>query len=128
MLIRHGVPGWIAALAVAALLVPAAAFAQEVEAETEPRRIEVTILGMSCPFCAYGVEQKLKRVEGVEDLEVDLKTGIATLILAEGADVSNATLKETVEEAGFEVAAIERTFESEHPDLEPQARGGDGES
>ncbi len=84
----------------------------------DPRQIEVTILGMSCPFCAYGVEQKLKRLAGVAELEVVLETGIATLRLEEGADISNELLQRTVKEAGFEAAKITRNFESEFPDFE----------
>ena len=84
----------------------------------DPRQIEVTILGMSCPFCAYGVEQKLKRLEGVVELEVVLETGLATLRLEADADVSNELLLETVKEAGFEAAKIVRNFESEFPDFE----------
>ncbi|MFQ6046978.1 MAG: heavy-metal-associated domain-containing protein [Gemmatimonadales bacterium] len=86
--------------------------------ETPLRQIEVTILGMSCPFCAYGVEQKLKKLDGVEDLEVVLETGLATLTMGEGADISNQLLQETVKDAGFEVAKIARNFESEYPDFE----------
>ncbi len=95
---------------------PELAAQQQAEAEApEPRQIEVTILGMSCPFCAYGVEQKLKKLEGVEDLEVVLETGIATLTLEDGADLSNDLLKETVKKAGFEAAKIVRNFESAFP-------------
>lgn len=72
-----------------------------------------------CPFCVYGVEQKLKRLDGVEDLEVDLETGVATLTLAEDADLSNDVLRTVVDDAGFEVAAIERSFASEYADVEP---------
>ena len=91
--------------------------------EQEPRQIEVTILGMSCPFCAYGVQQKLQRLEGVEDLKVELSTGLATLTLEDDADISNEVLVQTVEDAGFEVAKIERNFESEFPDFDPNASG-----
>ena len=84
----------------------------------EPRQIQVTILGMSCPFCAYGVEQKLKRLDGVEDLEVVLSTGLATLTLEEEADLSNELLLETVKVAGFEAAKIVRNFESEFADYD----------
>ena len=84
----------------------------------QPRQIEVTILGMACPFCAYGVEQKLKRLDGVVQLEVVLETGVATLTLEEDADSSNELLQKTVKDAGFEVAKITRNFESEFPDLE----------
>lgn len=123
------IPHALMALVVFGLVLPASIAAQEARAEAmqeveqDARTIEVEILGMSCPFCAYGVEQKLKRLDGVEDLEVELKTGITTLSLADGADISNETLKETVEEAGFKVAEIRRSFESEHPDLED---GDDG--
>lgn len=96
---------------------------EDAQTQDQPRQIQVTILGMSCPFCAYGVEQKLKRLEGVTDLEVALQSGIATLVLTEGADLSNEQLIETVEEAGFEVAKIVRNFESEHPDFERERRG-----
>lgn len=115
-----------AALALAASLAAPAVAAQEQPAavqEGEPREIEVTILGMSCPFCAYGVEQKLKRLEGVTDLTVELSTGLATLTLEDDADVSNEVLVQTVEDAGFEVAKIERNFESEFPDFDPNASG-----
>ncbi len=88
--------------------------------EAEPRLIQVTILGMSCPFCAYGVQQKLQKLEGVTDLEVVLETGLATLTLEEDADISNEQLQETVKKAGFEVAKIVRNFDSEFPDFKPE--------
>ena len=123
------------ALAAGFALTPAAVYGQEQEAapqqeeaapqqeeatpEEQPRLIQVTVLGMSCPFCAYGVEQKLKKLEGVEGLTVVLATGLATLLLEEGADVSNETLRETVKNAGFEAAKITRNFESEYPEYAP---------
>lgn len=88
---------------------------QEAAPQVAPRQIKVTILGMSCPFCVYGVEQKLKKLDGVEDLEVVLETGIASLTMEDGADLSNDLLKKTVQEAGFEVAKISRDFDSEFP-------------
>lgn len=97
----------------------AAAGAQEAvtaAAQEQPRQIEVRILGMSCPFCAYGAEQKLKKMDGVEELKVDLETGLATLTMEEGADVPNEKLRKVIDDAGFEVAEITRNFESEHPD------------
>ena len=98
---------------------PTVLAAQEAAAqEQEPRQIQVTILGMSCPFCADGVEQKLKRLEGVEDLKVVLSTGLATLTLEEEADLSNELLLETVKVAGFEAAKIVRNFESEFADYD----------
>ncbi len=88
--------------------------------EDEPRHIQVTILGTTSPFCAYGVQQKLQKLEGVTNLELVLKTGLATLTLEDDADILNEQIKKTVKDAGFEVAKIVRNFESEFPDLNPE--------
>ena len=103
-----------------ALTLPATwATAQEpATADGGARIIEVTILGMVCPFCSYGVQQKMKGLEGVADLEIDLDEGVATLTVADGKDLSNEVLLKTVKNAGFEVAKISRSFASEFPDYE----------
>ncbi|MFV2008131.1 MAG: heavy-metal-associated domain-containing protein, partial [Longimicrobiales bacterium] len=69
------------ALALGLALTPAGVSAQDQAAAAHdgPPQIEITILGMSCPFCAYGVEKKLKKLDGVADLEIVLETGLATL-------------------------------------------------
>ncbi|MEE9246204.1 MAG: heavy metal-associated domain-containing protein [Gemmatimonadota bacterium] len=111
------------ALAVGFALMPPAVYAQEQEAasqreeaaEDQPRLIQITVLGMSCPFCAYGVERKLKKLDGVSNLTVELETGLATLVMEADADVSNEELRKTVEDAGFEAAKITRNFESQYP-------------
>ncbi len=110
-------------LAAAAALVIAApaTWAQEEAAaapENKSRQIEVTVLGMSCPFCAYGLEKKLKKLDGVEDLEIVLQTGLATITLKDDADISNDLLKKAVKDAGFEVAKVTRNFESEFADFD----------
>ena len=115
-------------LAVGFALTPAAVYAQEQEAVSQqeaapheqPRQIQITVLGMSCPFCAYGVEQKLKKLDGVVELTVELASGLATLVMQDGADVSNETLRETVKDAGFEAAKIIRNFESEYPEYDSE--------
>ncbi len=110
-------------LGLALLSMPAAtgaAEAQEADPQQQARVIKVEILGMSCPFCAYGAEQKLKKLDGVDELEVELDSGLATLTMEEDADIPNETLKKTVDDAGFEAAAIVRTFESEHEDWHPE--------
>ena len=106
----------------AALVIAAPATRAQEEAAAAPenksRQIEVTVLGMSCPFCAYGLEQKLKKLEGVEGLEVVLQTGLATVTLKDDADISNDLLQKTVKDAGFEAAKITRNFESEFADFD----------
>ena len=109
------------ALTGALTLTAPVAYAQErATADDGPRVIEVTILGMVCPFCSYGVQQKMKKLDGIAELAIDLDKGIATLALDEERDLSNEILIKTVKDAGFEVAKITRNFESEFLDYEAE--------
>lgn len=62
-------------------------------------RIEVA--GLACPFCAYGVEKALNKIEGVESAETNLKEGTVIVTMRDGATLDEATAKEAVESAGF---------------------------
>lgn len=64
----------------------------------------MTIEGMSCMHCKARVEKVLNALPGVS-AEVDLAAKQATVTL--GAEVSNEALKAAVEDAGYDVIAIE---------------------
>lgn len=57
--------------------------------------------GLACPFCAYGIEKKLSSIDGVKDIEVDIKKGEVIVTLAEGANLSDQLAREKVTDAGF---------------------------
>ncbi len=57
--------------------------------------------GMSCPFCAYGIEKQLGKVKGVQQVDVDIATGTVTVTMAESATLDEATAQKAVKEAGF---------------------------
>ncbi len=62
------------------------------------------IEGMSCNHCKMRVENTLKELEGVTDVQVDLEKKSAELVLSE--DVTDAVLTEAVEDAGYDVVEI----------------------
>ncbi len=62
------------------------------------------IEGMSCNHCKMRVENTLKELEGVTDVQVDLEKKSAELVLSE--DVADAVLTEAVEDAGYDVVEI----------------------
>ncbi len=37
--------------------------------------------GLACPFCAYGIEKKLKALDGVVRLETNIKDGTVLVIM-----------------------------------------------
>lgn len=60
---------------------------------------EYVIKGMNCPHCQAAVAKSISGVEGVEHVDVNLSTGIATV---EGTHSAEA-LVEAVRGAGFDV-------------------------
>jgi mercuric ion binding protein len=74
-----------------------------------PERITVTVTGLSCPFCAYGLEKRLRKLDGLDSLSIDFKTGSVVLTVRDGSLASDARLRQLVKEAGFEATKIERS-------------------
>lgn len=69
---------------------------------SRPRGLEMRISGMTCAHCAAAVREALAAVEGVENVEVDLKRGTAVVI---GNHLAGDALTDAVERLGYEVKA-----------------------
>ena len=76
-------------------------------------RLEVA--GLACPFCAYGIEKKLRRLDGVETIEINIKDGAVIVTMEEGATLDEAVAKQAIEAAGFTLDGFERTETSISP-------------
>ena len=63
------------------------------------------INGMSCMHCVKRAKNALLEIEGVQEAEVDLDGKFAVVEFSE--NVSDELLKNAVEEAGYEVSAVE---------------------
>lgn len=74
---------------------------QEADTIFTGEKITIRVDGLSCPFCAYGLEKKLKSIEGVDKLEIKVNDGLAILYLKEGAEIPESVLRKKVKEAGF---------------------------
>lgn len=61
----------------------------------------VQVDGLACPFCAYGIEKQLTRVDGVESVQTDIKSGSVVITMKPGATLDEAEAKRAVEAAGF---------------------------
>lgn len=61
----------------------------------------VSVEGMACPFCAYGVEKKLKSVAGVESIHINMKEGTALLSARDGESIDIMGIPSAIKEAGF---------------------------
>jgi len=63
--------------------------------------VEMKVDGLACAFCAYGLEKKLKKLEGVEEVRISLNEGRVWIRLKEGYKVDEGTLRKLVKESGF---------------------------
>ena len=97
---------------------------RSIPAQAEVQSMTVTVDGLACPFCAFGLEKKLKKVEGVEQLEIDVDAGEAILTVAPGTRLGASSgaggnptpglvprVKEAVVEAGFTPRDLRSTVE-----------------
>lgn len=57
---------------------------QETESTVESPDATVYVDGMACPFCAYGIEKKLKNLGSIQKMEVQLEEGRVLLAFKEG--------------------------------------------
>lgn len=64
-------------------------------------RVVLDVHGLSCPLCSNNLDGQLKRIAGVRDAEIDLKTGAVTVTLAPGHGVTAEKLARAVADAGF---------------------------
>ncbi len=82
------------------LAVPLISHAQILEAGLQ-------VNGMSCPFCAFGIEKKLRRVEGVHEVDVLLDEGRVVLTFRASNAATVGALEEAVASAGFQLSGID---------------------
>ncbi len=66
--------------------------------------------GLACPYCAYGVEQKLEKIEGVRDesIDIDLNKGLVRVEVSEGVHLTEAQMEKLFHEAGLTFRDMER--------------------
>lgn len=72
-----------------------------------PATYQLRVDGLSCPFCAYGIEKKLGALEGVQSIKTNIKDGVVIVIMKDGATLNEATAKKAVKEAGFSLRKLE---------------------
>ena len=57
--------------------------------------------GLACPFCAFGIEKRLNKVDGVTGVEVHVADSVVHVTLQEDKTLTEARARQAVKEAGF---------------------------
>lgn len=87
-------------------------------------QVSIQVKGLACPFCVLGLEKHLKKLDAVEAVTTDLKTGEAVVRLKPGQKVSEKALREAVKKAGFTAGKIR--FDKKAASQTPDKSGGGG--
>lgn len=91
-------------LTLAALMI----LVQPATASTQHEDIAITVNGMVCDFCAQSVWKVFEEYDQVDNVDVDLDTGIVTVHLKPGQALDDATLDKAITYAGYDLVEIER--------------------
>jgi copper chaperone CopZ len=112
---RQRITVWRAVAAALLLLAPVAARAG-VQSMVLPVR------GMTCVLCTRGVEESIKRLDGVGDVTADLSTGRVRVTAAEGKTLDIQQVKDRVVRAGFATGGECDLVASGRFTVDPQGR------
>lgn len=63
--------------------------------------VEMKVDGLTCPFCVFGVEKKLKGLDEIESVNTNLKSGLVEVIFKDGKAVDIDRLNKAVKKSGF---------------------------
>ena len=98
---NHGI--WLAtAVILAALLISPAFLAAQTAGKDEFKpKVTVQVDGLTCPFCAYGLEKRIKEIPAVQHSIINLEEGIVELIPSKGRHIEIDEVKEAVIAGGF---------------------------
>ena len=78
--------------------------------------VKVRVDGLSCPFCAYGLEKKLNELDGVESINIDFEEGLVVLQVTNSENISEEEIRTKIEKAGFTPREIVFSGKNEKPD------------
>ncbi|MEE8367170.1 MAG: heavy metal-associated domain-containing protein [Thermoanaerobaculia bacterium] len=84
-------------------------FVSVVPTSAQVESATVVVEGMACPFCAFGVEKRLKKVAGVGTIEVNMAQSSAALTASAGDSIDVAGIPAAIRKAGFTPGTIEAT-------------------
>ncbi len=61
----------------------------------------IKVDGLGCPFCAYGLEKKFKEFEDIDDVNIEMETGVFTFTYPSEKPLSIEKVESQVDAAGY---------------------------
>jgi copper chaperone len=75
-------------------------------------KFEIRADGLACTYCAYGIEKKFKEINGVKDIDVDLKKGLVIVSTEPSVTFNEQQLKTLFNDSGFTYRSMKKTSQN----------------
>ena len=69
---------------------------------------EIRADGLACPYCAYGVEKKLMKIDAVKHVDFDLKKGLVRVTGEQDLALHESQLKTLFDDSGFSFRTLKK--------------------
>lgn len=94
---------------ISALLLMMSATESTAQGKKDVDQFEVTVAGLGCPFCAYGLEKKLKDFKGLKKLKIDIESGDVSFTFPSTKSLSITDVEYKVDHAGYTAVSAKVT-------------------
>jgi copper chaperone len=64
------------------------------------------VSGMSCEACAISVTNNLKKIDGVNDVKVEVETGTVEIFTKENSPVNTTEIQKMIDLSGYKLNSI----------------------
>ena len=69
-------------------------------------RYELRVDGLACPYCAYGIEKKIKALDGVDKESIQIQLNEGVVVFEADTLISEGRLKRLINDAGFTLRGL----------------------
>jgi mercuric ion binding protein len=88
-------------------------------AQAEEAVYTIQVDGLSCPFCAYGIEKQLSAIDGVGSVAVNISKGLVNITMQQNKRLGKEQAQQAVTDAGFTLRSFKQS-NKETPDVPGQ--------
>ena len=71
------------------------------KANAQLESVEIEVNGLACPFCSYGLEKKLKKIDGLKEVKIFIDEGLARLEFEKSPEKPFEVVNASIKDAGF---------------------------
>jgi len=67
----------------------------------ERDQISTMVEGLGCPYCAYGLEKKFKKIKGIKKIKIDIEEGLFSFTVPSEYGMSLEEIDNRISDAGY---------------------------